>query len=133
MTHAGSDHPPTFVAPTPLLVAAALTALEGAAVVVLAVLELLSVTGGRLAMGLTTALFFAVYGLGLMACGWAITRGRLWARGPLLLAQLIQLGLAWSFRGGATTLVSVAIGLVAVVVIFAMLHPRTIIALNDAA
>jgi hypothetical protein len=111
--------------------AASVTAVEGLVLLGLAVLEIASLTGGRLTMGFTTALFFAAFGLLLMACGWLITRGHTWARGPILLAQLIALGLAWNFRGGDTTILSIAIGVVALVVIAGMLHPATIEALND--
>ena len=118
-------------APPPLVTAASVTAVEGLVLLGLAVLEIASLTGGRLTMGFTTALFFAAFGLLLMACGWFITRGHTWARGPILLAQLIALGLAWNFRGGDTTILSVAIGVVALIVIAGMLHPASIEALND--
>jgi len=98
--------------------------------VLLSVLELASVTSGRLTMGLTTALFFAAYGVLLIVCAVLITRGRTWARGPILLAQLIQLGIAWNLRGGGTTIIAVVIGVVALVVIVAMVHPDTIKALE---
>ena len=98
----------------------------------LAVLEIASLTGGRLTMGLTTALFFAAFGVLLMACGWLITHGRTWARGPILLAQLMGLGLAWNLRGGDTTLVSVAIAVAALIVLVGMLHPASIEAINEA-
>jgi hypothetical protein len=108
-----------------------LVAVEGVLIVVLGVLEIFALSAGRLTMGLTTALFFVVYGVGLVLCGWAITRGRAWARGPILLAQLIQLGLAWSFRDSPTTLVAVAIAVVAAVVLAGMLHPATLAALEE--
>jgi len=119
-------------APPPLVTAASVTAVEGLVLLALAVLEMASLTGGRLTMGLTTAVFFAAFGVLLMACGWLITRGHTWARGPILLAQLIGLGLAWNLRGGETTLVSVAIAVVALIVIAGMLHPASIEAMNDA-
>jgi hypothetical protein len=119
-------------APPPLVTAASVTAVEGVVLLALAALELASLTGGRLTMGLTTAVFFAAFGVLLMACGWLITRGHTWARGPILLAQLIGLGLAWNLRGGETTLVSVAIAVVALIVIAGMLHPASIQAINDA-
>ncbi len=122
--------PPT--APPPLVTAASVTAVEGLVLMCLAVLEVASLTGGRLTMGLTTAVFFAAFGLLLLACGWLITRGHTWTRGPILLAQLIALGLAWNLRGGETTLISVAIGVVALIVIAGMLHPASIEAINDA-
>jgi len=119
-------------APPPLVTAASVTAVEGLVLLALAVLEMASLTGGRMTMGLTTAVFFAAFGVLLMACGWLITRGHTWARGPILLAQLIGLGLAWNLRGGETTLVSVAIAVVALIVIAGMLHPASIEAMNDA-
>ena len=117
-------------APAPLVTAAAVTAIEGLLLVALAVLELASLTGGRLTMGLTTALFFAAFGVLLMACGWLITHGHTWPRGPILLAQLIGLGLAWNLRGGETAIGSVAIAVVALIVIVRMLHPASIEAIN---
>lgn len=118
-------------APPPLVTAAAVTAVEGLVLLALALLEIASLTGGRLTMGLTTALFFAAFGVLLMACGWLITRGHTWARGPILLAQLIGLGLAWNLRGGETTIVAVAIAVVALIVVAGMLHPASIEAIND--
>jgi len=117
-------------APPPLVAAASVAALEGLMLVALAVLELFSLTSGRLTMGLTTATFFAAFGVLLMACGWVVTRGQTWARGPILLAQLMGLGLAWNLRGGETTLVAVVIAVVAAIVIAGMLHPASVAALN---
>lgn len=119
-------------APPPLVTAASVTAVEGLVLLALAALEMASLTGGRLTMGLTTAVFFAAFGVLLVACGWLVTRGHTWARGPILLAQLIGLGLAWNLRGGETTLVAVAITAVALIVIAGMLHPASIAAMNDA-
>jgi hypothetical protein len=110
--------------------AASLAALEGGLMVLLAVIELASLSGGRFTMGVSTAAFFGVYGAALVVCSGAIVRGHGWARGPILLAQLIQLGLAWSFRGGQTTPVAVAIAVVAVVVIAGIVHPASVDALG---
>ena len=111
--------------------AASLVAVEGLIMLGYAVLELASLDSDRVAMGLTTAAFFALYGAGLALCAWTVTRRRSWARSPIVLAQLIQLGVAWSFRGGDTTLVAVAIAVVAVVVLVGMLHPASIDALDN--
>lgn len=116
--------------PAPLTTAASLAAVEGVVVVLLAVAELFSLTSGRMTMGLTTAVFFAAYGAGLVACAWAVTRRAEWARGPLVLAQLIQLGLAWNLRSAPTTVVAVAIALVAAVVLAGLLHPASTDALG---
>ena len=117
--------------PAPLVVAASLVAVEGLLLIVGAVIEMVSLDSGRLTMGLTTSIFFAVYGVALLGCAWAINRGQSWARSPIVLTQLIQLGLAWNFRGGDTTLVAVLIALVAVVVLVGLFHPASLEMLAD--
>jgi hypothetical protein len=111
-------------------VAASLVAVEGLLVVGYGVLEAASLTVGRLTMGITTAVFFLAYGAGLLVCAWALRGLHSWARSPVVLAQLIQLGLAWSFRGGETTYVAVGLALVAAVVLVGVLHPASIGALS---
>ncbi|WP_310526241.1 hypothetical protein [Nocardioides sp.] len=118
--------------PPPLVTAASVTVVEGLVLLLLAVLEIASLTGGRLTMGLTTAVFFGAFGVLLMVCGRLITRGHTWVRGPILLAQLMALAMAWNLRGGETTIVSAAIAVVALIVIAGMLHPASIEALNHA-
>jgi hypothetical protein len=117
--------------PAPLVVAASLVAVEGLVLLLLAVLELASLSSQRLTMGVTTTGFFAVYGGALLLLAWSVHRGRSWARSPIVLAQLIQLGLAWSFRGGDTTLVAIALAVVALIVVVGLLHPASIEALAD--
>ena len=117
--------------PAPLVVAAALVAVEGLLLVIGAVVEIASLDSDRLTMGLTTSIFFAGYGAALIGCAWAISRGQSWARSPIVLAQLIQLGLAWSFRGDGTTLVAVLIALVAVIVLAGLFHPASLEGLAD--
>ena len=117
--------------PAPLSVAASLVAVEGGVLVLLAGAELASLSTARMTMGLTTAAFFAVYGAALLGCGLLLVRRVAFGRSPALLAQLIQLGLAWSFRGGATTWVAVVLALVALVVIAGLLHPASMDALAE--
>jgi hypothetical protein len=117
--------------PAPLVVAASLVAVEGVVLVLLALLELGSLASGRLTMGVTTAGFFLVSGLALVLFASAVHRGHSWARSPIVLAQLIQLGLAWNFRGGETTVVAVALAVVAVIVVAGLLHPASVDALAD--
>lgn len=117
--------------PAPLVVAASLVAVEGLLLLGYAVLELASLDPDRAAVALTTSAFFAVYGALLIGASWAVTRGRSWARSPIVLAQLIQLGVAWSFRGGDTTWVAVAMAVVAVVVLVGLLNPASIAALDE--
>lgn len=84
----------------------------------------------RLAMGVTTPLFFILYGAGLAFCAWSVVRLHSWARAPLVLAQLIQLGVAWSFRGGTSTVVTVVLALAAVLVLAGIFHPASLEALS---
>jgi hypothetical protein len=118
-------------APVPLLVAAGVTGLEAAALVVLSVAEVFSLTSGKLTMGVSTSLFFLVYGVALGAFGWLLGRRQSWPRAPIVLTQLIQLGVAWSFRSGATTAVSAVLILLAVVVLVGVFHPASLRALAD--
>jgi hypothetical protein len=118
-------------APAPLLVAAALVAVEAVALVAQGIAEVAAVSGERLTMGLTTTLFFLVYGAGLGLCAWAITRSSSWARAPIVVAQLIQLLVGWSFVGGSTTPVAIALALVAVLVLVGIFHPASLAALAD--
>ncbi|QIK75882.1 hypothetical protein [Nocardioides piscis] len=116
--------------PPPLVTAASLSAVEGVLLLALAVLELADVTGGRLTMGLTTAVFFAAFGGLLLVSAWLITHGQTWPRGPILLAQLIALGLAWNMRTGETVVLAAGLAVVALIVIAGLLHPTSIEALD---
>ena len=93
--------------------------------------ELRNLSSEQLSAGLAISVFFAGYGAALIFCAWQLSRARPWARGPVLLAQLIQLGVAWSFWGGVTTWVAVTLGVVALIVLAGLLHPQSIDALND--
>jgi len=122
---------PDRVPPPPLVVAASLTALQALALAGLGALELVNVRAIRLTMGLTTSAFFIAAAVALAWCAWSLWRVRRWARGPVVMAELIQLGLAWNLRGGETTLVAVALAVVALVVIAGLLHPATTAVLED--
>ena len=117
--------------PAPLIVAASLVAIEGLLLVGYAVLELASVSSDRVAVAVTTSVFCAAYGVLLLASARAITRGESWGRSPIVLAQLIQLGVAWSFRGADTTLVAITLAVVALVVLAGLFAPSSIDALSD--
>jgi hypothetical protein len=100
-------------------------------VVIFGVGELVNLPAERVSAGLAAAAFFGVYGAALVFCSWQLSRARTWARGPVLLAQLIQLGVAWSFWGGGTTWLSLSLGLVALVVLAGLLHPQSVDALAE--
>lgn len=115
-------------APAILVVAVVLVGLEAVGLVLLAAAELGSLSATKATMGVTTSLFFIGYGVGLGACAWALRRLRSWARAPVVMAQLIQLGVAWSFRGGTTTAVSAALAVAAALVLLGIFHPASIAA-----
>lgn len=105
-------------------------ALQGLVLVGYALLEAASISGQRVTMGVTTSFFFAAYGAVLVGCGWGLARARSWARSPGVLAQLIWLGVAWSFRGGETTWVAVLLAAAAVVVLVGIFLPASTAALT---
>jgi hypothetical protein len=116
-------------APAPLVAAAGLTFVEGLVSIGYGLAEGASVSSGRVAMGLTTAAFFLAYGAALVACAWGLNRVRSWARGPVLFAQLLSLGLAWSFRGSDTWVIAVLLAVPALIVLAGLLHPQSMDAL----
>lgn len=108
---------------------AALVALEAVALLVLAVSALLTMHGDRVVLGATNAAFFCAYGAGLGVCARGLLQLRSWSRGPVVLAQLIQLGIAWSFAGTGTAWLTVALAVPAVLVLGVVLAPSTTSAL----
>ena len=64
-----------------------------------------------------------------MFCGWQLT-GVAVGAGPVLLAQLIQLGLAWGFRDGDTLPLAIGLAVVAAVVLAGLFHPASMRALD---
>ncbi len=123
-----SDTPKTPPAPPPLTVAASLVAVEGFVLLALAVAEVADLDPDRRAMGLSTAGFFAAYGVLLLVAAWGLWRRAGWSRGPALITQLIWLGLAWNIREHVGA--AIALAVVAVVVLAGVLHPDSIEALT---
>jgi hypothetical protein len=116
---------PDRAVPPPLVVAASLAALEAFVLAALGVLELANLRSIRLTMGVTTAAFFLAAAAGLAWCAWSLWNVRRWARGPVVMAQLIQLGLAWNLWAGSTKPLSAGLAVVALVVIAGLVHPAS--------
>jgi len=114
-----------------LLGAAVLVGAEGLVFVGLAILELANLNTARVALAVTTALFFLVMGAGLLACARGLSRVQSWARGPVVAVQLIALLLSFSFWGGQTRPGAVVLALVSVGVLVGVLHPASTRALAE--
>ncbi len=69
--------------------------------------------------------FFLLAAAGLAWCAWSLWKVRRWARGPVVMAQLIQLGLAWNFRDVGGLVLPLSLAFVALLVIVGLLHPST--------
>jgi peptidoglycan/LPS O-acetylase OafA/YrhL len=78
---------------------------------------------GRLTLDVTTTVFFLLYGVGLLVCARGLLRRRRWARAPVVLAQLIQVLVAWSFYSGQTRWLALLLAGAALVVLAAVLSP----------
>lgn len=102
--------------------AAALVLLEAALLVGLGVAELTALSRDRLGLGLSTAVFFAICGAGLGVAGWGLWTDRGWSYGPLVAAQLLWLGIAWSFRS-TLPWAAAAVAVAAVTVLVLLLRP----------
>ena len=108
-----------------------MVAVEGLVIIVLGIAEALTIHSSRLVLGLTTAVFFVAYGAGLGLVARGLWRASTWSRGPAVFAQLIQLLVAYSFWGGSTKAVSVALALAAVGVLIGLFQKASTLALAD--
>jgi len=121
----------TSQAPAPLVVSASLAAVEGLVLALLGIVEVVSWESDRAVMNVTTTIFFLAAAAALLACAVGVWRGSSVARAPIVMFQLIGLGVAWSFRQTPTTLVAIVIAVVAVVTIAGLLHPDSVDHLAD--
>jgi uncharacterized membrane protein (DUF2068 family) len=121
MTHAQ----PHGRRPWTIVVAAALLALEGLVGFGYAAISVEQIRMSRAAVGVGVTILMAAFGLLLLLVARGVFRGRRWSRGPAVVTQLILLPLAWSFKGGVTTWVSVVLAVVAITFLVGVLHPRS--------
>jgi hypothetical protein len=118
MTHA----PHLGQRPLTILVASGLLMLEGLFGLGFAAFE---AGQAHAAMGVGVAILMAGFGLVLLLVARGVFLGRRWSRGPAVVAQLILLPIAWSFRGGDTTWVAVVLAVSAITILVGLLHPRS--------
>lgn len=96
----------------------------------LGVAELIALSSVRLVMGITTALFFFGYGAVLATCARGMWHGSTAGRSVVMMGQLIQLGVAWSYRSATPTL-SAVLAVTALIVVVGIMHPASLRALED--
>lgn len=111
--------------PARVKVVATIVALEALLLISLSVLELTHLHADRASVAVTTAVFFFLYAAVLGWVAFALSRLHPWTRGPVVLTQLIALGVAWSFRGNQTTEVALGVGVPAVLALALVLSPPT--------
>jgi hypothetical protein len=111
--------------PVTLIVAATLLVLEAVIALVYAVIEIGQVRITRAGLGIGLTIVMACFGLLLLLVARGVFLGKRWSRGPAVATQLILLPLAWSFKGGSTTWVSVVLAALAIAVLVGVLHPRS--------
>ncbi len=112
--------------PAPLVAAASLAGVEALGLAGLGVLALADVDRERLTVGLTVGAFLVLCAAGLGAAAWSLSRGVGWGRGPVLIAQLIVLGAAWTNREALPVVVTAMLAVTAVVTILGVVHPASV-------
>lgn len=108
-----------------LTLAAALLAVIGAASAVYGVMELVATKASRAVVGSGAAIILLAYAALLAMVARGVLRGRRWSRAPAIATQLIQLPIAWSFRGGQTTWFALLLGAVSLTIIVCLLLPSS--------
>jgi hypothetical protein len=111
--------------PLTITVAAVLLALEALLALAYAALEVGQIRTSRPVVGVGVTTLMAGFGLLLLLVARGVFLARRWSRGPAVATQLILLPLAWSFVGGQTTWVAVALAGLAITVFVSLLHPRS--------
>jgi peptidoglycan/LPS O-acetylase OafA/YrhL len=116
--------------PSSIRQAAAVVALEGVALVVVAVVLVARALAGaheKFISGYGTALWFVVMGAGVFTAGWALWTGRRWGRGIAVFAQLLLLPVAWYIAVGSQQWAyGVPVALVAFIALALLFSPSTL-------
>jgi len=120
-----TDAQPLGRRPLTIVVAAVLLALEGLLGLGYAGVVLGQIKMSHAVVGVGVSIMMAVFGLFLLVVARGVFLGRRWSRAPAVVAQLILLPIAWSFRGGVTTWVSITLAVLAIAVLVGLLHPRS--------
>lgn len=116
-----------MISPISLRIGAVLVALESVFLLVVAVVTLISPTHVGVAIGL--AVVFVISALTLAVAGIGLWERRSWGRAPVVLAQLVILGMAWDVHRDSVA-VAVAGVLLGAATLGCVLHPASTRALS---
>lgn len=122
--------------PLPLMLAAILAGLQSLFLIGLAIEVFFDVSKENLKISSGVGLLLLLLGVGLGAAAIGIARSAHIARGPVIVAQLISLGLAWNlFRTDeelpGVEIVGVVLVILAAIVLTALATPSARVALAD--
>ncbi|GAA0669396.1 hypothetical protein GCM10010193_21720 [Kitasatospora atroaurantiaca] len=115
--------------PTPLLVGAVITALEGAALAGWGIYDMITgLLGDPVALGRSEAggVVLLLMGLLPLLAGWSLLKLRRWGRSPAVLTNSICLPVAYYMwqPGGAVAVVAVVVALLGLAGIVSLLNPK---------
>lgn len=118
-----------MIQPPAVRYAGFLTAAEGIAALVTAVILVVRAVGGadqRIVSGYGTAIWFILIGGGVLAGGWALVTGRRWGRGIAVLTNLLLLPVAWYVVTSHHIVYGVLVGLLALVTLGLLFSPSAV-------
>lgn len=113
-------------------IAVVIVAVEAFVLLAIAIVGLFELSIDRVSIGIGVSLFFAAYACLLFFAAVKLFHGRRWARSPLILTQLILLGLAWSLRDENPPQLAGTMAVVALVGLGCLLAPSVTRVLFDA-
>lgn len=120
----------------PLLLAGLVTGLQSLVLIAFAVADFADLQPDREGIGLGIGLMLLGLGVGLALAAWAVGTGRHIGRGPVVVTQLIALGLSWNLiRGNANTAdtrtIGILVALSAAIVLASLATPAARATLAD--
>jgi hypothetical protein len=110
-------------------VAGAITSVEGALAIVMAIALTVRELGGHreaAISGYGTAAWFLIMGSAVLAAGVALCTGRRWGRGIAVFANLLLLGVAWYVFISGQLRFAVLVGVVSVAVLALLFSPSVL-------
>ncbi len=118
-----------MIQPPAVRYAGFLTAAEGVAALIMAVVLLVRAFAGadqHIVNGYGTAVWFILIGGGVLAGGWALITARRWGRGIAVLTNLLLLPVAWYVVTSHHVVYGVLVALLAIVTLGLLFSPSAV-------